>query len=226
MTARRPAKMSAVGSSACHSGRVNTLQFISSLAWPAVAVGLAVMFRAQVRKALSNVADRMESFEGFGIKAKLRAINTVRSALEQALPSADPSGNVSFSGDVDTKLIPGAETLGQREEVQKVVELAARMGWTLASTGMLTTYKPPLVSWDDQGRPGIEIPVEPGDLFPNGPAAWTPNVVRRRMPAAFKPVRPFTAEPPRAQQVDDLAGAEASERHESDRPRDDNLAGQ
>jgi hypothetical protein len=181
---------------------VSVLQFISSFRWPVVIVGLAIVFRAQVNHVLKNLAERVTSVQAFGARVKL---SELKRELESALPKEDTaSGELTFSGNLDAKLIPGEETTSQQKEVQRVVELAARMGWTLAKTGMLTEYTPPQVSWDDQGRPGIEIPVEPGDRFIPSQISQTRRQWRlpqRRGSSSWVPPPP--PEPPSAASTDE-----------------------
>jgi hypothetical protein len=148
------------------------MEFVSNLvhwlAIPAAIVVVCWLFRERIR----DLIDRVNHIEApGGISADLDPMinNVLGQAGQVGLQlTAEPQISVGASitagevriGEVEVSQSPSPEELAEQEELRRaeievIMDIAAKWGWTQASSGLFQQPMHPIVEWSDTGRPSI-----------------------------------------------------------------------
>jgi hypothetical protein len=141
------------------------LDFIASvtrsIAWPATAVVIGVVFRAPIGRLIDRVRTFKNSLGEVGLDAAAESANarigSVGAALvavsdePAALPLPEAGPTVTSGGAVGS----ATEIQRRRDEVELLVQQGARWGWAVSRSDMFSSAPYPVLQWDDAGRPKI-----------------------------------------------------------------------
>ncbi|WP_108496445.1 hypothetical protein [Promicromonospora sp. AC04] len=151
---------------------MSPLEFVASLvsslvtlAWPAAAIVLGLLFMRSQQPALARLIDRIKSLKAGPFEATLPAESTpgaqhVLARVGEAPGTAEGMGSEKQHSDrqVDAEVhgtVP--QVTMSREDLELILTQYGQAGWDIAQMGMFNGRPRPVIKWDENGVPQLVV---------------------------------------------------------------------